>query len=78
MDWSIDQVRSAVADELQSGALSPVNAAIDVSWVRLSAAERQLLLELEPLPSAGPELRRQPMSSAIPGRWSTEESWSWS
>ena len=43
MDWSIDQVRSAVADELQSGALSPVNAAIDVSWVRLSAAERQLL-----------------------------------
>jgi len=42
-DWSIEQVRSVLAIELRAGALSPVNAAIEVSWVRLSAAERQLL-----------------------------------
>lgn len=42
-DWSIERVRSALADELRSGVLSPVNAAIEVSWVRLCAAERQLL-----------------------------------
>ncbi len=42
-DWSIDRVRSVLAIELRAGALSPVNAAIEVSWVRLSAAERQLL-----------------------------------
>ena len=42
-DWSIERVRSVLAIELRSGALSPVNAAIEVSWVRLSSAERQLL-----------------------------------
>jgi tetratricopeptide (TPR) repeat protein len=42
-DWSVGRVRGALAMELRSGALSPVNAAIELSWVRLSEAERQLL-----------------------------------
>ena len=42
-DWSVVRVRGALAIELRSGALSPVNAAIELSWVRLSDAERQLL-----------------------------------
>ena len=42
-DWSVGRVRGALALELRSGALSPVNAAIELSWVRLSDAERQLL-----------------------------------
>ena len=42
-DWSVGRVRGALAMELRSGALSPVNAAIELSWVRLSNAERQLL-----------------------------------
>ena len=42
-DWSVVRVRGALAMELRSGVLSPVNAAIELSWVRLSDAERQLL-----------------------------------
>ncbi len=42
-DWSVGRVRGALTRELKSGALSPVNAAIELSWVQLSNAERQLL-----------------------------------